>query len=158
VRSILSRLVLAGVVIYVAVIWSAHDHRNVVSAQQRSPVTVIRIYTGPDGQTHAEQVDVKLTPVAGKYAQWWEQSQTTKVTSSQFVRNAPGFVQDWHPAGARRYLITLSGRGEVELAGGEKILLEPGRVLQAEDVSGKGHITRTLGNEDWIAFFVQFDQ
>lgn len=157
-KSIASSLILAGVISCVAVIWNTHHSRSVVAAQQRSPVTVIRIYTGSDGQTHAEQVDVKLTPVAGTFAQWWEQSQTARVTSSQFVRLAPGFVQDWHLAGARRYLITLSGRGEVELAGGEKISLEPGRVLQAEDVTGKGHIARTLGKEDWIALFVQFDQ
>ncbi len=31
-------------------------------------------------------------------------------------------------------------------------------MLQAEDVTGKGHITRTLGNTDWIVLFAQFDQ
>jgi hypothetical protein len=60
-------------------------------------------------------------------------------------------------AHARRYVITLSGRGEIELAGGQKIMLEPGHVLLAEDLTGKGHIARAL-TADWTAMFVQLDQ
>jgi hypothetical protein len=130
-------------------------------AQQRTPVILTRLYTGSDGQTHAEEVNLKLTPAAGRFAQfaqWWEQSETAKVTSSRFVRWAPGFVQDWHPAAARRYVVSLSGQGEIELAGGQKITLQPGRILLAEDLTGKGHITRTLGQADWIVLFVQFDE
>ena len=131
---------------------SAHDPRSLAAAQQRTPVSVTRIYSGPDGQTHAEQVDVTLAPGAifGR-----DESEMTIATSSYLVRFSPGIIQDWHPAAERRYLITLSGRGEVELVGGQKINLEPGRVLQAEDVTGKGHITRTASKEDWIVLFVQ---
>jgi hypothetical protein len=139
----------------VLVVMSAQNARNPAAAQPRKPVGVMRIYTGPDGQTHAEQVDVRLaaSPVIGR-----EQSEAVKATSSYFVRLPAGFFQDWHPAAERRYLVTLSGRGEIELAHGQKIVLERGRVLLAEDVTGKGHITRTLGKEDWTALFVQLDQ
>ena len=157
-RSIANWLVMAAFVSCVTLTWNSYHSQSIVSAQQRMPVTVTRIFTGSDSQTHAEQVDVKLTPVAGQYAQWWEHSQSAKVASSQFVRFAAGFVQDWHPAAARRYVITLTGRGEIELADGTKIPLEPGRVLHAEDVTGKGHMLRTLGKEDWVVLFVQFDQ
>ena len=51
-------------------------------------------------------------------------------------------------------MITLSGQGEVELAGGKKIHLGPGNIQLAEDMTGKGHITRTLGTEDWITLAV----
>jgi hypothetical protein len=47
-------------------------------------------------------------------------------------------------------VITLSGRGEIELAGGKKIGLEPGHIELAEDLTGKGHITRVVGTEDRI--------
>lgn len=107
-------------VLYSVLMFGPHT----ASAQQRTPVTLTRIYTGPDGQTHAETVEIKLTPVAGRFAQfaqWWEQSQSTKVTSSHFVRWAPGYMQDWHPAAARRYVISLSGQGEVELGGDKKL-------------------------------------
>ena len=156
-KSIVSPLALLAVVISLVATWT-HEGRGSDGAQQRTPVMLTRIYTGPDGQTHAERVDMKLTPVAGTLAQSREESQKTTVTSSQFVRFAPGYVQDWHPAAARRYVITLSGQGEVELPGGVKLPLGPGRILQADDITGKGHITRTIGQADWVALFVQFDQ
>jgi hypothetical protein len=153
--------IVSGIALVAAITCLVGTWRDTVAAQQHTPVILTRIYTGSDGQTHTERVDIKLSPVAGmlaQYAQSREESQKTKVTSSQFVRFGPGYVEDWHPAAERRYVITLSGRGEVELPGGVKLPLEPGRVLQADDVSGKGHITRTIGQADWVALFVQFDE
>ena len=154
-RPIPHRLVRSVLVGSMIMMWTAGDDRIVALSQQRTPVTLTRIYTGPDGQTHAEQIDVALAPnlLYGR-----EQSETVKAASSYFVRSPSGLVQDWHPANARRYVITLSGRGEVELGGGQRIPLEPGRVLLAEDLTGKGHITRNVGNADWTALFVQLDQ
>jgi quercetin dioxygenase-like cupin family protein len=64
-----------------------------------------------------------------------------------------GKVQDWHNPAHRQYVVTRSGRGEVEIAGGQKILLSPGRVVLLENVTGKGHITRSKGSED-LTFFI----
>jgi quercetin dioxygenase-like cupin family protein len=136
-----------------AMIASSRNGGSAVAAPRHAPVTVTRIYTGSDSRTHAELIDEKLTPLAGR-----EQSEKVKVASSYFVRCSPGFVADWHPASARRYVVTLSGRGELELAGGRKIPLGPGQILQAEDLTGKGHIIRTIGKTDWTTLFVQFDE
>ena len=54
-----------------------------------------------------------------------------------------------------QYIVTLRGRGEIELAGGRKIALEPGSIILAEDSTGKGHISRTVGTEDRIALNIQ---
>jgi hypothetical protein len=132
------------------VVWNARADHDVVVAQRRAPIVVTRIYTGPDGQTHAEQVDVKLTPGGSS----GELSEMAKVTGLQFRRQAPNYFQDWHPAPRRQYVITLSGRGEIELAGGKKIPLGPGHILLAEDVTGKGHISRGVGTEDRISLFI----
>jgi len=153
-RSVAHRLFFAAIV-FALMVWSIHHLRTVASAQERTPASITRIFTGSDGQTHAEQVNLKFAPHP-RFAR--DQSELIKATSAYVARFPPGFFQDWHPAGERRYVITLSGRGEIELAGGQKIVLEPGRILQAEDLTGKGHITRTLGKEDWTAFFVQYDQ
>ena len=50
-------------------------------------------------------------------------------------------------------LVTLTGRGEVEIAGRQKILINPGRILLLENVAGKGHITQCIGSED-LTFFI----
>jgi hypothetical protein len=72
------------------------------------------------------------------------------------VRLAPGFFQDWHNADKRRYVIPISGRAEIETAGGQKVLLEPGQIGLAEDLTGKGHTFRVVGADDWVALFVDF--
>jgi quercetin dioxygenase-like cupin family protein len=59
-------------------------------------------------------------------------------------------VSDWHTAPRRQYVITLSGRGELEVAGGIKIPVEPGHIELVEDTTGKGHITRVVGTEDRV--------
>jgi hypothetical protein len=134
-------------------VWSAQD-RGIVLSQQRSRATLTRLYTGPDGQTHAEEVDLTLTPSA--LLDGTERSEV-KVNNMAFQRWPPGHVNDWHNAGqvgGRQYVMTLSGRGEVELVDGNRIPLEPGRVLLAEDVTGKGHRTRTAGVNDWVSVHV----
>jgi hypothetical protein len=65
-------------------------------------------------------------------------------------------VQEWHPAPRRQYVIAVSGRAEIELADGKKIALEPGRVILAEDITGKGHLSRCLGPQDCIVAEVPF--
>jgi hypothetical protein len=135
------------------------DAAHSVTAQRRAPVTLTRLFTGPDGQTHAEQIEMKLTPSA--LLDGTERSERINITALQIMRWPPGHVNDWHNAsetpGGHQYVFTISGRGEVEMAGGQKVRLEPGRVLLGEDLTGKGHITRTFGSEDWVSLHVSIN-
>ncbi len=118
---------------------------------QPSPITITRLFTGSDSQTHAENVEIRLTP-STIYSEA-SASEPVKVSEAQFFRLAKGKVQDWHNPAHRQYVVTLSGRGEVEIAGRQRIPLNPGRVVLLENVTGKGHITRSFGSED-LTFFV----
>ena len=150
-RSTVQRVAVPFVAVAVIVAWSARADRDIVVAQQRKPVVVTRLFTGADGQTHAETIDVKLTQqnAAG------ELSEAVKVKGLQFRRTSPAYSYDFHPAPARQYVITLSGRGEIELVDGTKIPLMPGHILLAEDTTGKGHISRGVGAEDRLSLFIQ---
>jgi hypothetical protein len=125
-----------------------------VAAQRRTPISITRLYTGPDGQTHAETTEVKLRPSSLRAG--LEESAPLQVSGAQFLRWSPGYVWDWHTATKRQYVITVKGRGEVELAGGQKIPLNPGQIVLAEDVTGKGHITRVIGSEELVLLLVPF--
>jgi hypothetical protein len=46
--------------------WGTRRHDDIVSSQRRTPIVVTRIYTGPDGQTHAEEITVKMLPASQK--------------------------------------------------------------------------------------------
>jgi quercetin dioxygenase-like cupin family protein len=109
------------------------------------PVMINRLFTGPDGQTHVEEVEAKFT-LAGELAGY----KLLANAGAELRRAPPGRVADWHVAPRRQYVITLSGRGELEVAGGKKIQVGPGSINLVEDVTGKGHITRTVGNEDRV--------
>jgi quercetin dioxygenase-like cupin family protein len=140
-----------GLVIFVVsvAIVSSGGH---VAAQRHATTTVTRLYTGADGQSHAEDTDVAWRPSTLRAE--LNESAPVKVAAAQFLRWPRGFVWDGHPASKRQYVIIVSGRGEVDVAGGKKVQLAPGRVLLAEDVTGKGHTTRVGPDEDLVMLLV----
>jgi len=123
-----------------------------IAAQKPAMTTVTRLFTGADGESHAE--DAQVVWRTAKLRAELSESASVKVTNAQFLRWPRGFVWEGHPASKRQYVIVVSGRGEVDLAGGKKVRLEPGRVLLAEDTTGKGHITRVGPDEDLVMLLV----
>jgi len=115
------------------------------AVQNHKPLMINRLYTGPDGQTHVEEIEAKFAPGGGV-----EGYKLLANAGAELRRAPPGRVVDWHTAPRRQYVITLSGHGELEISGGKKILVGPGSVELVEDITGKGHITRTVGNEDRV--------
>jgi len=119
------------------------------AAQKSKPITINRFFTGPDGLTHVEEIEAKFAPggETGAY-------KLLANAGAELRRAPPGRVADWHTAPRRQYVITLSGHGELEVAGGKKIQVGPGSINLVEDVTGKGHITRTVGDEDRVTIQV----
>jgi hypothetical protein len=144
-KSITRRLVFVTVAGSFALIWMAHTDPDVAVAQTRKPIMMTRIYTGPDGQSHAEEIEMKLNGNA---------TEMIKATGVEFSRRPPNNSNEWHTGPRRQFVITLSGRGEIELAGGQKVAVGPGHINLIEDTTGKGHITRNLGPEDRIAITI----
>jgi quercetin dioxygenase-like cupin family protein len=138
---------LAGVALVAIflLVWAAKTDHDVVGAQAPKPIMVTRIFTGPDGQSHSEEIELKITDTA---------SEMVKATGVQFRRQPPGRFSDWHVGPRRQFIITLSGRGEIEVAGGKKIALVPGRIELIEDTTGKGHTTRVVGSEDRVSIAI----
>jgi hypothetical protein len=120
------------------------------AAQSHKPIMITRLYTGPDGQTHAEEIEAKFASVGGGNDVY----KLMANSGATLNRAPPGRVADWHTAPRRQYVITLSGHGQVELVDGTKIDLGPGSIDLAEDLTGKGHITRTIGNEDRVTISI----
>jgi mannose-6-phosphate isomerase-like protein (cupin superfamily) len=147
-----TRLAFVFVLVSLA-IFSSAGH---LAAQRRVTTTVTRLYTGADGQSHGEDTEVAWRPA--KLHAELNESESVKATAAQFLRWPRGFVWEGHPASKRQYVIILSGRGEVDVAGGRKVQLAPGRILLAEDVTGKGHTTRVGADEDLVMLLVPLAQ
>lgn len=106
---------------------------------------VIRISTGDDGHTHFQELDIDafgalaVQPGEGPI---------------RFNHGPGDFVMDFHNAPRRQYVMLLSGKMEIETGLGEKRVLVPGDVLVAEDLTGKGHITRGASDEPRVTLSV----
>jgi hypothetical protein len=118
-----------------------------VQAPGRTPVKVTRIYTGPDGKTKLEELELPLKPRDSGS----DVSASMAVSSLQFRRTTPAYSLDWHPAPRRQLVVTLAGESEIEVEGGRTIRFGPGHILLAEDTSGQGHKSRAVPGTDRIA-------
>ena len=99
---------------------------------------IIRLYTGGDGQAHFEDLNVP----AGE-----TETIALKAGADMTFRSFPdGSFSDWHNAPRLQYVIVLSGRMEIGIGDGSKRVLDPGDILQVEDLTGQGHTTRSVGN------------
>jgi hypothetical protein len=129
-------------------------YASLAVAGEKTAPSFQRLFTGEDKQSHVERLEMKFSPVADSPAM--AESEHLNAATAYLVRAHPGFSESWHNADKRRYVVTLSGRGEIEVAAGKKFFAEPGQLVLAEDLTGKGHTFRVIGNEDWVALFVDF--
>ena len=104
---------------------------------------LVRIYTGEDGQSHFEEMEMPTGSV--------EDSPVLPATSITFRHSEPGEFIDWHPAPRRQYIITLSGQVEIGLGDGTLRRFGPGEVLLADDLTGRGHTTRSVGDKPRVS-------
>lgn len=102
---------------------------------------IIRLYTGEDGQSHIEELDLASHP---------ELTSLIAAKGIVFRSAEPGHFIDWHNAPRRQFVITLSGEGEIGLGDGTVYRFGPGHVTLAEDLTGQGHTTRVIGNQPRI--------
>jgi hypothetical protein len=103
---------------------------------------VTRIYTGADNDSHFEEIDVDL-----KLNGDTEASELQPATGILFRRAPAHHLNDFHPAPKRQYVITLSGQVEIETSDGTVKRFGPGDVMLADDTTGRGHITRVVGDQ-----------
>ena len=105
--------------------------------KEEGPMNTFRLYTGSDGQSHIEPVDL------ARAAAWTKGIATTQIA---FRESPVGNFIDWHPAPRRQFVIILSGQLEIGLGDGSKHLFGAGDARLVEDTTGKGHTTRVHGN------------
>ena len=115
---------------------------------------VARVYTGSDGESHFEDLEIELSDLGAIGAM----SKALPAKSILFRETGADYDLDFHNAPRRQYVIMLSGgRVELEIGSGEKRVLGPGDVLLAEDTTGRGHISRALDPEPRRSIFVALE-
>lgn len=114
---------------------------------------ITRLYSGTDGKSHFEDLDVPLGPnKAGE-----QQSELIKTTGLVLRETSGEFDLDWHNAPRRQFVITLAGEGEITVGDGTSRRFGPGDIMLAEDTTGQGHITRAVHQQPRLSIFVTLD-
>ena len=114
---------------------------------------ITRLYTGEDGESHFEDVEVPLADRAGL----GRVSELRPATGVLFRETDHEYQLDWHNAPRRQLILNLEGQVEIELGDGTERRFGPGDVLLAEDTNGRGHISRAVGGQARRMVFVTLD-
>lgn len=114
---------------------------------------VVRLYTGPDNQSHFEDIDMPMKD-AGKIGFL---SERVKATGIVFRETGGDYDYDFHTAPRRQYVVNLEGEVEIEVGDGTRRILRSGDILLAEDTTGQGHISRAVAGKPRRSLFITLD-
>ena len=109
---------------------------------------ILRVYSGDDGESHFEDVEVPLEDL-GKIGRI---SKPRDATGVLFRETDGDYELGWHRAPRRQFVINLDAAVELEVGDGTVRRLEAGSVLLAEDTTGRGHISRAVKGDQRFVF------
>jgi hypothetical protein len=112
-----------------------------------------RIYTGDDGLSHFEDIEVDLSDRGrGSFL-----SETIPSTGVAMRINSGDYDLDFHTAPRKQFVVNLSGEVEITASDGEVRRFGPGSVMLADDTTGKGHKSRATTPER-VSLFVHLPE
>jgi hypothetical protein len=124
--------------------WAMNVSHGGVQAQvPYRPFMMQRVYTGTDGLSHVENIEMNARSVM------------EKITGARVNVSQPGNFSDYHVGPERRYIINLTAGGQLQVAEG-KVDLPAGSIEYIDDLTGKGHTTANVGKEPRVSIWLQF--
>ena len=79
------------------------------------------------------------------------------VKSLIFRHTGADYDYAWHNAPERQYIVILEGDLDVEVGDGTRRRFGPGDILLAEDLTGRGHISRAVDGQPRRSLFITID-
>ncbi len=115
---------------------------------------ITRVYSGDDGESHFEDVEIPLVDRGGAIGRI---SKLAEATGIAFRETDGDYDFDFHNAPRKQYVVNLDAAVEIEVGDGTKRILEAGEILLAEDTTGRGHISRAVDGRPRRCIFVTLD-
>jgi hypothetical protein len=115
-------------------------------------IKVIRVYTGDDGESHFEKLDINMQPGGTGMV-----SELFPATGVIFREVEGSYDLDFHTAPRRQYVVNLKGSVDIEVGDGTVERLGPGDILRAEDTTGRGHKSKAVNGEPRTCLFIPID-
>jgi hypothetical protein len=114
---------------------------------------VHNLYEDENGQSHWRDIEI----------QWVQEtpggrlSAPIPVSALIFRETPPSYDLDWHPAPRRQYIVNLVGGVQLTASDGEARVIEAGEVILVEDISGKGHLSKSVEGKLRHSLFIPID-
>jgi hypothetical protein len=108
------------------------------------------LYCDANGESHWRDVEV----------QWVEERNSSKLSARLpangiiFRETSGDYDLSWHPAPRRQYIINLDGGVQITASDGEARVINAGEVVLVEDITGKGHLSKSVGGKMRHSIFV----
>lgn len=115
----------------------------------------VRLFSAHDGESHFQEIETELKSV--EFAPGTPPllvSTEFETTAASFFGAPAGWESDWHPSSGRHLFAVLTGVWEVTASDGEVRTFAKGDVLLVDDITGKGHTSRVIGDEDSLSLLV----
>ena len=111
------------------------------------------LYTDEKGESHFRDIEVEWVEEgpAGKL------SKRLPATGIIFRQVQPDYDLDWHPAPRRQYIINLDAGVQITASDGESRFIKAGEVILVEDITGKGHLSESVGGQMRHSLFIPVD-
>ena len=114
----------------------------------------VHVYTGSNGNSVIEEKEFEMTEFLDTEGAHGLASPVEQTSGISFRMVKAGYFLDFHTAPRRQYSISLTGSVELGLPDGTRKQYGPGTVLLAEDMTGTGHSTRVIGEEDRFTIII----
>ena len=114
---------------------------------------ITRFYATENGESRFVEIDIPI-----ELGQRDADGNTLRFSNSyaspnvRFAELPDGMVQNWHHAPARQIVVVLSGELEVGTTDGQTRRWHAGEAFLADDLTGKGHTTKTIGGPARLLF------
>jgi hypothetical protein len=106
----------------------------------------VRLFAGPDGETHFEDVAVEFTSNPASAIPRSEMSEWLFAERVRFQSIPRGWKREGR-APQREYLVYLAGSAAMQASDGEVRHFQTGDVELVEDTTAKGHTSWTNGDD-----------
>ena len=99
------------------------------------------LYTDAKGESHFRDIEIE----------WAEERRGSKLSKRLpangiiFRETVAEYDLDWHPAPRRQYIVNLDAGVQITASDGEARIIGPGEIILVEDTTGKGHLSKGLG-------------
>ncbi|MCR9097160.1 MAG: hypothetical protein NXI30_23300 [bacterium] len=114
---------------------------------------VTRIYTGDDGESHFEDVEVPLRD----FGDLGRISEIVPVSGLMFREVDADYDFDFHTAPRRQYVVNLDAAVDIEVGDGTRRRIGAGEILLAEDTTGRGHRSIAVDGKPRRCLFIALD-